>query len=587
MKKILSVIILILMISICSITNATNGSASINGNNSVTVGSNIVFTVNVSGCSEASSVAVNVSFDSNFEFVSAEWLKSGMINNPYDANTGKGALGGLSSTDINGDLYRLTLKAKTANANSKTVKIGVIAKNGGNEIFNNVASKSVKINCSTHSYGVWTKADETNHKHTCTECGNVETNGHSWNNGEITKNANCKETGNIKYTCIICGEIKNEVIAKTDDHNFADWITTKNPSCTEEGIKTRTCSVCQKVENASIPATGHNMGNWTTTTEAKCTTNGVQTKKCSKCSYAETRNIEPLGHSFSNPTITKQPTCTETGIESGKCSRCGQTTTNTIKAKGHKFGSWTVKTSATCITTGVEERKCSVCSYAETRNTKALGHDFENPTIVREPTIATAGLKEGKCKRCNEVTSEIIPCSVIDETTGTEFSVDEGVFQEGTTMKIEEVTENTPIYENSKLALEEVANKFVISNISAVLNNAEVQPNGTVKLTFKVPNEFSKNLALYRVADDGTIEKMEAKVNEDGTLSADVTYLGNYAICDLDATIETNVDLTVDNNNSNIKNNKTSNVAIYIILVILVIVGIVVARIMIKKRKVM
>lgn len=588
MKKILSVIVLVLMISICGTVNAAGGSATINGNNSVTVGSNIVFTVNVSGCGNASSVAVNVSFGSNFEFVSAEWLKGGMINNPYDANTRKGALGGLSSPDINGNLYRLTLKAKTANANTQTVKIGIIAKNGSIEIFNNVVSKSVKINCATHSYGAWTKVDATNHKHTCSYCGNVETKGHSWNGGEITKNASCKDTGSRKYTCTDCCEIKNEIIAKTNNHSFGDWRDTKNPSCTEKGIKTRTCSVCQKNETADIDATGHSMGGWTTTTEAKCTINGTQTRKCSKCSHAETRSIDALGHSFSSPSITKQPTCTETGIESGKCSRCGQTTTNTIKPKGHKFGNWTVKTSATCISTGVEERKCYDCSNFETRNIEALGHDFENPIIVKESTLTTTGLKEGKCKRCNETTSEIIPCSAKDEITGAEIELDEGVFQEGTTMEIEEIKENTPRYEKVKSALKEITEKFVATDVSAVLNNAEVQPNGIVKLILKSPTGFSNNLALYFVADDGTIEKLEAKVNDNGTISADVAYLGSYAICDLDATVD--ADLTIDNDedkNTEGKSTDANNIAIYIIIgiVVLIIIGIVIAIVIIKKKK--
>ena len=588
MKKILSVIILILMISICSTVNAAGGSATINGNNSVTVGSNIVLTVNVSGCASASSVAANVSFGSNFEFVSAEWLKDGMINNPYDANTGKGALGGLSSNDINGNLYRLTLKAKNVNANAQTIKIGIIAKNGSNEIFNNVVSKSVKISCSTHSYGSWEKVDATNHKHTCSYCGNVETKGHSWNSGEVTKDASCKDAGNKKYTCTDCGEIKNEIIAKTNNHSFGDWRNTKNPSCIEKGSKTRTCSVCQKNETATIDATGHSMGNWTTTTEAKCTINGTQTRKCSKCSHTETRNIDALGHSFSSPSVTKKPTCTETGVESGKCSRCGQTTTNTIKKTGHKFGNWTLKTSPTCVTVGVEERKCSDCSNFETRNIEALGHDFENPTIVKEPTLTTTGLKEGKCKRCSETTSEIIPCSTKDEITGAEIELDEGVFQEGTTMKIEEIKENTPRFEKVKSALKEITEKFVATDISAVLDNAEVQPNGIVKLIQKIPTGFSNNLALYLVADDGTIEKLETKVNDNGTISANVAYLGSYVICDLDASPD--VDLTVNNENDKNIDDKSAyanNITIYIIIgiAVLVIVGVVITTVIIKKKK--
>ena len=116
MKRIVSFLVcIILMMSVC-ITASAAGSSTINGNTSVTVGSNIEFTVNVSGCSDATSIAVAVSYDGGFELVSGTWIKSGSITK-FDTATNKGALGGLSSPDVNGNLFKLVLKAKTASAN--------------------------------------------------------------------------------------------------------------------------------------------------------------------------------------------------------------------------------------------------------------------------------------------------------------------------------------------------------------------------------------------------------------------------------------------------------------------------------------
>ncbi len=182
MKKILSIIVsLVLVLSLCMTANAAGGTATLNGNGSVTVGSNIVLTVKVSGCADATSVAASVSFGSDFEYVSASWIKSGSLNKAYDTSTGKGALGGLSSPDINGDLYKITLKAKTASANNQTVSITIIAKNDSTEIMNTVASKQIKINCATHSYDAYQKVNDSQHKRTCSACGNVETTNHTWN----------------------------------------------------------------------------------------------------------------------------------------------------------------------------------------------------------------------------------------------------------------------------------------------------------------------------------------------------------------------------------------------------------------------
>ena len=309
---------MILMLSVC-ITVGAAGSSTIVGNSSATVGSNIEFTVNVSGCGDATSIAVAVSHSDDFELVSGEWIKSGSLKT-FDVSNKKGALGGLSSPDVNGNLFKLVLKAKTASANAQSVSVNVIAKNGSAEIMNVTPSKSVKIDCATHTYGAYSEVNGSEHKHTCTVCGHTEAVNHTWDSGTVTNQANCKEDGNKKYTCTACKAEKTETIAKTTAHTFGKWSQAKAPTCTEKGQESRTCSICGEVE---------------------------------------TRDSEALGHTFSNPTVTKHPTCTETGVESGKCTRCGAETTNVLKATGHNFGAWKNDKSAACTEGGTQKRICS------------------------------------------------------------------------------------------------------------------------------------------------------------------------------------------------------------------------------------
>ena len=543
MKKIISLFVtMILMLSVCITANAA-GSSTINGNTSVTVGSNIEFTVNVSGCSDATSIAVAVSYSDDFELVSGEWLKSGSLKT-FDALTNKGALGGLSSPDVNGNLFKLVLKAKTASENAQNVSVNVIAKNGSAEIMNVTPSKSVKIDCATHTYGAYSKVNDSQHKHTCTVCGHTETANHTWNGGTVTKTATCKEAGIKTYTCTACNATKTETIAKTNSHNWSGYKVTKEPTCTAAGTQTRTCSVCGETESQSVPATGHSYGAWTTTKEPTCTEKGVETRKCSKCSATETKDISALGHKFSNPTVTKQPTCTETGIESGKCTRCGEETTNVLKATGHNFGSWKNDKSATCTEGGTQKRTCSKCNASETRKTNALGHDFENPTVVKEATISTTGLKEGKCKRCGETTSEVIPCSQRDEAPGILFQTEVGVFTEGAQVTVEEIKQDSSVYESVKNILVETSDTFTLYNISAVLNGTEVQPNGEVTVTFNIPEGYGTDVAVYYIADDGNFEKLESTISEDGkTVSAKLTRFSNYAVCKLGTSDSANTDV--------------------------------------------
>lgn len=584
MKKIISLFVtMILMLSVCITANAA-GTSTLSGNDSAKVGSNIELTVSVNGCGDATSIAVDVTYSDSFELVSGTWLKSGSIKK-FDTATKKGALGGLASPDVNGNLFKLVLKAKTASANAQNVSVNVIAKNGSTEIMNVTPSKSVKINCATHTYGAYSKVNDSQHKHVCTVCGYEETANHTWNGGTVTKVATCKETGIKTYTCTACYATKTENIAKTANHSYGAWTTTKEPTCTAAGTQTRTCSVCGKTESQSIVATGHNMGSWKTTKEATCEAKGEQTRSCSKCSYKETKDIAALGHKFSNPTVTKQPTCTETGIESGKCTRCGKETTSEVKATGHKFGAWADDKATTCTEGGTQKRTCSKCNGVETRKIDALGHDFENPTIVKEPTISTTGLKEGKCKRCGETTSEVIPCSAKDESTGIVFEANEGIFAEGTQMTVEEIKTDNPTYESVKNVLSEVTDTFTVYDISAVLNGAKVQPSGEVTVTFKIPEGYGTDVAVFYIADDGAYEKLESIVSEDGnTISVKLNHLSNYAVCKLGISNSVNTDVTSEPTEQPTKSNDTLWIILAIVAVVL-IGGTVVTVIIIKKRK--
>ena len=262
-----------------------------------------------------------------------------------------------------------------------------------------------------HSYGAWSKADNSNHKRICSVCGNEETKAHTWDSGKVTKAATCKEAGVKTYTCTTagCGATKTESIAKTTNHKWGAWSQTKAPTCTTKGTETRTCSVCSKKENRDIAATGHAWGEWATTTEATCEGKGVQTRTCAKCSAKETKDIAALGHKFSSPTVTKEATCTETGIESGKCSRCNKETTNTIKALGHKFYSPTVTKEATCTEKGVETGTCSVCGAEATRDIAAKGHAYGEAVVTKEATETETGLQTKTCAACGDVAEEEIP----------------------------------------------------------------------------------------------------------------------------------------------------------------------------------
>lgn len=580
MKKILSLIAtLCLMLSVAIPASAAGVSVSLSGNAAVTAGGSVTYTVNLSGAQKCTGGSVAITVGERLEVTSGEFLKSGSTLDNFDIAKKKGAIAFKDNVDLNGGFFKFTVKAKEAAKEEQTVSVTVTLADGTS----GSGSKAVRITCASHTFGNYTKVNDSTHKRVCSACGFEETKSHTWNGGTVTKQATCKESGTKHFTCTACNATKDETIAKTNNHSWGNWNTTKPAGCTTPGVTSKTCSVCGKTETQQINATGHSMGAWLQSKAPTCTEKGEEKRSCSKCSHTETRAINALGHSFSNPTVTKQPTCTEPGIESGKCTRCGQTTTNTIKAKGHKFGNWEDVKAATCTEGGTKERKCSACGAAETKATDALGHDFENPTIVKAATISETGIKEGKCKRCGETTSEVIPCSAQDEATGTVFEANEGVFAAGTQLTVEEIKTDNPTYASAKNILKDVCGEFKLYNIAAVLNGAEAAPNGEVKTTFNIPDGFGKDIALYAIKADGTSEKVDCEISEDGkTLTAKLSALGNYAICKLGESA------AGTENDAVIEKPEKSNTALYIIIAAcaVVLIGGGIAFMVIKKKRI-
>lgn len=578
MKKILSVIsILCLILSFVIPVNAAGINVSLSGNSETAVDGSVTYIVNLSGAQICTGGSIAITVGENLKLVSGEFLKNGSTLENFDIAKKKGAIAFKESVDLNGAYFKFTVKAKKVSKEEQPVSVTVTLADGAS----GRSSKTIKINCKTHTFDQYININSQSHKRVCSDCGYEEITNHMWNGGTVIKPANCKESGIKRLTCNLCNATKDEVIAKTNNHSWGGYKVTKSPGCTTPGTQTRTCSVCGKTENQQIGATGHSMGAWTQSKAPTCIAVGEEKRSCSKCGHNETRTIDALGHSFSHPKVIKEPTCTEPGLESGKCSRCGQEATNSIKPTGHKFGAWENIKEPTCEEGGIQKRVCIKCGVEETRNTGALGHDFENPTIIKAATISETGLKEGKCKRCGKVVSEVIPCTAKDEATGILIEADEGVFASRTELNVEEINADNPAYDSAKNILKDISGEFKLYNITATLDGVEVTPNGTFKAIFNIPDEYGKNVELYLIKADGTSERIDCEVAEDGkTLTAKLTVFGEYAICKLEENV-----VEVDNSTT-FESPKKNNVTVYIIVaVVVIIIAAVTLYIVIKKKR--
>ncbi|MDE6441185.1 MAG: hypothetical protein K2L12_00340, partial [Clostridia bacterium] len=261
---------------------------------------------------------------------------------------------------------------------------------------------------------------------TCTVngCGETKTepvaaNGHSWNNGEITKQPTETTAGVKTFTCTVngCGATKTQPVPELghkhsytgewqkdgdghwkvcdgancvetdyqDEHDWDDGEVTTSATCSAQGVKTFTCETCgyEKTEPVPVNATAHGWGDWTEKTPATCTAAKVEERVClHNSTHTETQTVgAPLGHSWDDGEITTPATCSAEGVKTFTCETCGSEKTETVSvvATAHSWGDWTEKTPATCTTAKVEERVCSHNSeHTETRIGEALGHDWSN-----------------------------------------------------------------------------------------------------------------------------------------------------------------------------------------------------------------
>lgn len=361
MKRILSIILCItVLFTLCFTVNASS-SSTLKGNSECVVGENISLTLSISNCPDVTSIGVSINTGDVFEFVSYEWLQDAILKGFYEDQL-DGALAFEKSTNINGELITVTLKALSLGTEEK-VSVKIIGKNAGDTVYQETVTKSIDVVCGKHDFGPAETLDDDNHKQVCKLCNAEIISAHNWDKGTVTRTATCISAGNKRFTCSTCGQVKNEEIPKISFHTFNNWKVEKEATCTESGTEIRICSYCQAKETRVIEATGHKYDNDCDTTCNVCgktreithsygeAWSNDETNHWHECSVCHTRKDEaahtlgaeatettaqvctvcgyvikaPLGHTH-RPTIVKrvEPTCEKAGnIEHYKCS-CGK-----------------------------------------------------------------------------------------------------------------------------------------------------------------------------------------------------------------------------------------------------------------------
>ena len=232
-----------------------------------------------------------------------------------------------------------------------------------------------------------------------TACGDDQTKPcaeHTWDGGNVTREATCAEAGETTYTCTVCGETKTEPIAKSTTHSW-DAGEVDQPDITVEGSITYTCTVCGDTYSETVPA--HVEHEWDEGSQLEaptCTEKGSMKYECKICHKTKTEDIPATGEHRYDTFVEyeTEPTCGTAGSATYKCTTCTETTTKEVQPTGVHSLSW-------CHEGDQHWQKCANCDYA----TDKEAHVWTE-TAREEATLYQTGSRHKECSVCDYTSVE-------------------------------------------------------------------------------------------------------------------------------------------------------------------------------------
>lgn len=254
----------------------------------------------------------------------------------------------------------------------------------------------------------------------CTDCGEKLSSGeptakkaHDWDEGKVTTEATCKNTGVKTYTCNNCSETKTEVIPMTD-HIWDNGKVTTKPSCITPGVKTYTCTVCQETKTEEIPATGHQHTEVRNVKEATCTKEGYTGDTyCTDCGekLSDGKILPKKDHDY-EVKEHKDATCTKAGYTLFICKNCGDEKREEIPAAGHLHTEIKNAKEATCTKVGYTgDTHCKDCGekISSGEVIAKLAHTWDEGNVTKEADCKEMGVMTYTCHKCGATKTEDIP----------------------------------------------------------------------------------------------------------------------------------------------------------------------------------
>ena len=241
--------------------------------------------------------------------------------------------------------------------------------------------------------------------------------GHTWDDGEITKEPTQTATGIKTYTCKTCHKTRTETIPMLKGHHWDKGTVTKEPTCTEPGEMTYHCTDedCNESYTETIKATGHQHTKLINKKDATCEEKGYSGDTyCEDCKQIikTGKAINPTGHEWDKGTVKKAATCESEGIREYTCNTCKKTKEETIASTGHTKTEIRNKKAATCKEEGYTgDTYCVTCGKKLASGETIAKTDHDWTITETEATCEHDGMKTYTCDICGTTKSEPIKAS--------------------------------------------------------------------------------------------------------------------------------------------------------------------------------
>ena len=177
-------------------------------------------------------MSITYSFDSKLlEAIpdSCKWEKNGIL---FDFNNKNGGVWtSKNPISLKGTVCTLAFRVRPdADFTDTRVSCTLVVMRNNEEVGQYQAQAKVGLSCS-HKYGVWKDGGTAGHSRSCSLCGELQTQAHSWDEGKLTPDPHRPGVQQKTFTCSACGATK--AVAVEAEHVQTTPTEATRPQATE------------------------------------------------------------------------------------------------------------------------------------------------------------------------------------------------------------------------------------------------------------------------------------------------------------------------------------------------------------------